>query len=64
MFTGTKYILFFSPNSPELYGVVLGERQAGVPSGNEKYYNVSKIIKHPDFRENTYANDVALMKVE
>lgn len=51
------------PNQPELYGVVLGERDLGAISGEEKYFKVSKVIKHPNYQDTTYARDIAMMKL-
>lgn len=51
------------PNSPEVYGVLLGVHNSSVLSPHEVAFDVIQIIRHEEFFETTYNNDVALLKL-
>lgn len=52
------------PSQPEEYGVILGEHDVDVVSGNEQYFEVSQIIRHPNYNGLTKLNDIALIKLK
>jgi len=45
------------------YSIVAGEHNFNTNHGSEQTRSVSRIISHPNYNANTYANDIALMQL-
>jgi len=58
-------IIFYSEADPkpELYSVVIGSHSTVKVEMYEKTFNISQLIMHEDYDEDTIANDVALIKL-
>ena len=62
--TRVKYLLHSEgdPN-PQAYRVVVGSHSTVAVELNEKTFNVSELIMHEDYNEDTIVNDIALVKL-
>ncbi|XP_078055437.1 salivary plasminogen activator beta-like [Mustelus asterias] len=49
---------------PEEYRVLLGRPSTNEPTKNDQAFVVEKIINHPQFIEDTFDNDIALLKLK
>jgi len=45
------------------YTIVAGEHNQNVNEGSEQSRSVAQIIRHPNYNANTYANDIAVMRL-
>ena len=57
---GVEKRLFF--RKPQLYKILLGKHETKIGEGIEFEFEVSEIIKHENFKQSTYENDIAILK--
>lgn len=63
IYLNLRSVIIQRPNSPQIYGVVLGEHSASGYSPNEQMRDVDKIIRHRQFSTASFNNDIVLLKV-
>nr|XP_039260115.1 serine protease 30-like isoform X1 [Styela clava] len=51
------------PNSPELYGIVLGQHNTSEISEHEVDFDIQRIVRHPEFLVSSFNNDIAILKL-